>query len=234
MNAENVAGFGLDDRQRGERTSAEFVRQLGSPFEQTRVQVEHVAGERFAPWRATQQQRNLTVSLGLLGKVVVNNERVLAVFHPVLAHGAAAVRGEELERSGVRRRSNNHGGVLHGSEFFERGHVLGNGRSFLTNRDVDALNPEALLVQDRVEANCGLAGLAVADDQLSLTSTHRDERIDRLDAGLHRLVHGLTTSDARSLNLHASRLHVGKRTLAVDGLAEWVDHTAQQTVAYGH
>ena len=32
----------------------------------------------------------------------------------------------------------------------------------------------------------GLAGLAVADDQLALAATNRDQRVDRLEAGLHR------------------------------------------------
>src|SRR5690606_41994535 len=33
--------------------------------------------------------------------------------------------------------------------------------------------------------------LAVADDQLALTPTDRDERVDGLDAGLHRLAEGV-------------------------------------------
>ncbi|MEZ5269142.1 MAG: hypothetical protein R2789_11475 [Microthrixaceae bacterium] len=80
----------------------------------------------------------------------------------------------------------------------------------------------------------GLAGLAVTDDQLALATTDGDQRVDRLDAGLHRLAHGLTTHDAGSLDLHAPRLGVGERTLAVDGLSEGVDDTPGNTVANGH
>ena len=44
----------------------------------------------------------------------------------------------------------------------------------------------------------GLAGLAVADDQLALAAADGDERVERLEAGLHRLVHRLARDDARA------------------------------------
>ena len=41
----------------------------------------------------------------------------------------------------------------------------------------------------RVDGDGGLAGLPVADDQLALATADRGDRVDRLDAGLQRLVH---------------------------------------------
>ena len=69
------------------------------------------------------------------------------------------------------------------------------GRLLLADRDVDALNAGGLLVDDRVDRHRGLAGLAVADDQLALAAADRDHRVDRLVAGLHRLA---TPTCARS------------------------------------
>ena len=70
----------------------------------------------------------------------------------------------------------------------------------LADRDVDAVERpivrvagrfgrpvEARLADDRVDADGGLAGRAVADDQLALAAADRDHRVDRHDAGLHRL-----------------------------------------------
>jgi hypothetical protein len=51
----------------------------------------------------------------------------------------------------------------------------------------------------------GLAGLAVADDQLALAAADRDHRVDRLDAGLQRLVTGWR-SDLLLLRLAGERL----------------------------
>src|SRR5271166_3579774 len=40
----DVASLGLDDRQRRQRTAAEFVAELGRAFQQTGMKVEHVSG----------------------------------------------------------------------------------------------------------------------------------------------------------------------------------------------
>ena len=111
----HVAGLGLDDRQGGQRTGAVLVGELGGPLEQAAVEVEHVAGVRLAARRAAQQQRQLAVRLGLLRQVVVHDERVLAVLHPVLAHRAAGVRGEVLERRRVGGRGGHDDRVVHGA-----------------------------------------------------------------------------------------------------------------------
>src|SRR5262249_59200809 len=84
---------------------------------------------------------------------------------------------------------------------------LRDGRALLADRDVDAVEldllvaggVERLLVEDGVERERGLAGLAVADDQLALAAADRDQRVDRLEAGRHRLVHRPARGDAPRL-----------------------------------
>src|SRR5262249_28250614 len=90
---------------------------------------------------------------------------------------------------------------------------------------------DRLLVEDRVERDRGLAGLAVADDQLALAAADRDERVDRLEAGRHWLVHRLARDDARRLHVDAAALGRLDRTLAVDRIAQRVDHAAEQALA---
>jgi hypothetical protein len=60
------------------------------------------------------------------------------------------------------------------------------------------------LVDDRVDRDRGLARLTVADDQLALPTTDRDHAVDRLDAGLERLVHRLTCGHAGGLHLEVA------------------------------
>ena len=79
-------------------------------------------------------------------------------------------------------------GVLHGAVLLEHGHDLGHGRELLADGHVDADQALALLVDDRVDGEGGLAGLAVADDQLALAAADRDQGVDGLDAGLDRRV----------------------------------------------
>src|SRR5207253_3101415 len=82
-----------------------------------------------------------------------------------------------------------------------------------------------------VDRDRGLAGLAIADDQLALAAADGDERVDRLEARLHRLADRLARDDARRLDLDAAALVGDDRALAVDRIAEPVDHTAEQALA---
>src|SRR6201999_1410799 len=119
---------------------------------------------------------------------------------------------------------------------------LRDGRALLADRDIDAieldllvgLRVERLLVQDGVERDRGLAGLAVADDQLALAAADRDQRVNRLEAGRHRLMHRLARDDAGRLDVHAAALGRLDRALAVDRIAERVDHAAEQALADRH
>ncbi len=95
----HVVGLGLDDRQRGERATALVVAHAGRALEQAGVQVEHVTGVRLTGRRSAQQQRELAVRLGVLAEVVVDDQRVLALLHEVLAHRAAGVGRHELHRA---------------------------------------------------------------------------------------------------------------------------------------
>src|SRR5690606_5764888 len=91
-----------------------------------------------------------------------------------------------------------------------------------------AADAGVLLVDDRVDRQRGLAGLAVADDQLALAATDRDHAVDRLVAGLHRLAHRLAPDHARGDGFHR-RAGLGvDRALAVDRLAQRVDYAPEQ------
>jgi hypothetical protein len=160
---------------------AELVGELGAALEEPRVQVEDVAGVGLAARRAAQQQRHGAVGLGLLGQVVEDDEHVLALVHPVLADGRAGVGREVLEAGRVRGGRSDDGGVVHRAVLLERTLDRRDRRALLADGDVDALDlllgvarlPVLPLVDDRVDRHSGLAGLAVADDQLALAATDR-------------------------------------------------------------
>ena len=106
--------------------------------------------------------------------------------------------------------------------------------AFLADGDVDADDVLALLVDDGVDGNGGLAGLAVADDELALSAADRDHGVNGLDAGLERLAHRLALHDARCDDLDLAEFLGGDGALAVDGLADAVHHAAHDGVAHGH
>ena len=87
--------------------------------------------------------------------------------------------------------------------------------------------PVGLLVDDRVDRDGRLAGLAVADDQLTLAAADRDHGVDRLDAGLQRLVHALALHDAGRLQLERAAALGGDLAETVDRVAERVDDATE-------
>ncbi|KAG0929190.1 hypothetical protein G6F31_017441 [Rhizopus arrhizus] len=94
--------------------------------------------------------------------------------------------------------------------------------------DVHAGDALALLADDRVDSDGGLAGLAVTNDQFALTAADRHHRVDSLDAGLQRLRHRAAGDNAgRHFFDDVGFLGVD-RALAVDRLAQRVHDAAQQ------
>jgi len=77
-----------------------------------------------------------------------------------------------------------------------------------------------------------LPGLPVADDELALAATDRNHRVDRLDAGLHRLLHGLARDHSGGDPFERVPLGRVHRALAVEGTAEGVDNTADHAGAH--
>src|SRR6185503_15723931 len=90
------------------------------------------------------------------------------------------------------------------------------------------------LADDRVDADRGLARGAVADDQLTLTTADRNHRVDRHDAGLHRLADRPAADNARRKFLDRIRNSAGDGALVVERLAKRVDDTPEQSFADGH
>src|SRR5690606_31513186 len=125
-------------------------------------------------------------------------------------------------------------GVFQGAVLFELAHhVVDRGR-LLADGDVHAGDALALLVDAGVDGHGRLAGLAVADDQLTLAAPDGDHGVDGLLAGLQRLRHGLAGDHARrDLFDHVGFLGID-RALAVDRVAQGIDHAAAQFGADRH
>src|SRR5439155_2336210 len=85
--------------------------------------------------------------------------------------------------------------------------------------------------EDRVDDNRRLSGRAVADDQLALSPADVRHRVDRLDAGLQRLLHRLPRDHARRLEFQRSPLLRFDRALAVERVSERIDDATEQRLA---
>ena len=151
----------------------------------------------------------------------------------MLTHRAAGVGGDELDRRGLIGGGGDDDRVLHRAVLLQHLLELDDRRHPLADRDVDADHVLVAVVDDRVDRDRRLAGLTVADDQLSLATADRDHPVDRHQPGLHRLGHRLALDDSRRFELGRTGLIGGDLTLVVERAAERVDQAAEQVVADG-
>lgn len=164
-----------------------------------------------------------------------------AVVTEPLTHGATGERSNVLQGSSLGGGGSNDDGVLHGVVLLKGLDELSDGGTLLTNGDVDGVEllllvaslVPTLLVQHGVERDGSLSGLTVTNDQLTLATANGHHGVDTLETSLDGLVDGLTGQDTRGLEL-STALGLGvDGTLAVNGVTESVDDTAEQLRADG-
>ena len=164
----------------------------------------------------------MSVSDGLFGEIIVEDDGVFTVVTEPFSHGATRVWSKVLKWCGVSSGGNDNNGVFHGTGSLQTGNKLGNSRLFLSDSDVDAVPIDAMahyiaqrglyddlqlltlvfsgvelsLVQHGVEGDSGLTSLSISNDQLSLTTTNWDKGVNGLKTSLHRLVDRFTGDNA--------------------------------------
>ena len=197
------------------------------------MQIKNVTGKSFPPRRASQQQGDFAVGLRVLGEIVIETDGMAAVIAEKFAHGAGGIGSDVLHGGGLGGGSGHHDGVVHGAGVGQDLHHLRNGRAFLPDRTVDADHVPALLVDDGVQNNRGLAGLPVADNQFALAATDGDHRVDGFDAGLQGLANGLAINHARGNAFHGNALIGNDGPFAVERHAQRIDDASYQRISHG-
>ena len=159
---------------------------------------------------------------------------VFAVVDEVLTHSSTSHRSDVLQRSRVGGGGGDDNRLVHNAVLLEGLHDAGNRRGLLANSDIDADHVVVFLVDNGIDRNSSLAGLAVANDELALATADRNHRVNSDDTGLHGLMHGLAADNARSLELDGA-IAVGLNgAFAVDGHAKRVHNAAEKTLARRH
>ena len=110
------------------------------------MEVEHVARIRFAAGGTLQDERDLAVGDGVLGEVVVNDQRIHAVFHEPFADGGAGERGEVLVGGIVGGGGGDDDGVFQRAGGFEGGDGADDVGLLLADGDVDGVDRAEVLV----------------------------------------------------------------------------------------
>ena len=209
-----------------------FVRQPGGAFQQARMEVEDVARVGFTTGRAAQEQRDLAVGPGVLGKIIINDQGIAAGLHELLTHGAAGIGGDILHGCGLISSRQDHDGVSHGTMAFQQSDGAGHRSFLLPDGDINADQVLPLLIDDGVYGDGRLAGLAIANDELALPATDRDHGINGLDAGLDGGIHILALHHTGCNAFDRTITGSLNGTLGIHRLPQGVDHASDQTIAH--
>src|SRR4030095_8322667 len=157
-----------------------------------------------------------------------------AIVAKLFAHGAAGIGRDELQRRRFRRGRRYYDGILHGTGLSKSIDDLRHGGTLLSDGDVDTDHIAALLIDDGVDGDGGLAGLAIADDQLTLAAADRNHAVDRFQTRLQRLFDRLARDNARRFELDTPALFGIDRSATIDRFAQGIDHAADKLFADRH
>ena len=174
----------------------------------------------------------MAVGHSMLGEVIVDHQGMATVVADMLSYGATAVGGYVLHWSGLRGTCGYDHGVVHCAILSELVHDLGYGGSLLSDGNIDAGDIAPLLVEDRIDHHRRLSGLAVSNDQLTLSPANGYHRIDSLEPCLERLFNGLTGHDSWGLEFDPSVFCGLNGSSSIDGFSEGIDDSPDEGLAH--
>src|SRR5947209_6559301 len=190
--------------------------------------------ERLATRRATNDQRYVAIGFSVLGQVIVDDQRIASSLHKFLAHSTTGIRGDILHWCWIRGPCSHDDRILHRARLLQKGVSTCYRRILLANSHVDTEQVLALLIDNRIEGDSRLSGLAVTNDQFALPTTDGDHTIDSLDTCLHGCIDRLARDHPRGDTLDRTEFVSVDGSLLIKGLAQWVHHTPKQCITNGN
>jgi len=187
-------------------------------------------GRLPGPW-ASKQQRQLAIGASVVSQIVIDNQDISSFFHKVFGNAGCRIWRDVDEAGRIVVFYDNHNCVFHRALLVEVGHYFSHRGCALANRTVDADHILPALVEDGVDCDGGLPGLTIAENQFALA---------RPMGRVHRLLSSRSAKHADRRAIHDGRSRTfdreaflrSYRALAVQRIAQWVDHASQQTFAH--
>ena len=170
----------------------------------------------------------------MLGQIIIDNQNILALLHPLFADRTASIRRNILQRRGLRRTRIHDHRIAHRIIFLQLLHQTCNRGFLLADGNINAVDILALLIDDRINRNCRLAGFPISDDQLTLTFADRNHRVNDLKASHQRLINRTSCHDSRSNPLNRASLLRMDFSLVINRLSEGIHHPAQHRISDRH
>ena len=233
----HITSLGLNNWKSGQRTTTVVLVHLSGSLKKSGMEIEDISWIGLSAWWSSKKEGHLSVGDGLLGKIVIDDESMLGTVSEEFSNSASGIWSQELKWGGIGSSGGNDDGVVHGTEITESLNDVSNGRSLLSNSDVDAEKllllvstlMVLLLVDNGINGNSGLTGLSITNDEFSLSSSDWHEGVNGFESSLHGLVYGFSWDNTWGLELN-SLSHVALDwTETIDWVTEWVNDSTEHT-----
>ena len=143
-----VARLCLNDRKRRNGSAAELGSDASSTLEKSGMQIKYVTGVSLTSRRPSDKKRESSVSNSMLREIIVNDEYVFSLLAEILSHSAARIRCDVLDRCTLGS-SSGYDYRIRQSTFAKKLRCKrNNGRSLLSDSNIDAYYILVLLVND--------------------------------------------------------------------------------------
>src|SRR5262249_18422582 len=97
--------------------------------------------------------------------------------------------------------------------------------------DINTNDAAIFLIDDRINGNRGFTSLAIADDQLALSSSDRDHCIDCFDSSLQRFAHRRAINNSGSNSFYSRKLLRNNRAFSIEWFPNRIDDASDQSVS---
>ena len=168
----------------------------------------------------------------MLGKIIIYDQYIFTLIHEILCKSSTSIRSNILKRCTVAGCCGEYGCILHCTVFFKIGNYLCNGRSFLSDGNIDTDHILTFLVDDRIGCDGCFTCLSVADDQLSLSTADREHGINGKDSCFQRYSYRLTVDDSRSRVLDRAVFLCLDLSLSINRLTKCVHDSSDKFIPY--
>jgi hypothetical protein len=233
----HITSLGLNNWKSGQRTTTVVLVHLSGSLKKSGMEIEDISWIGLSAWWSSKKKRHLSVSDGLLGKIVIDDESVPSRVSEEFSNSASGIWSQELKWGGIRSSGSNDDSVVHGTEISKGLHDVSNCGSLLSNSDVDAEKlllfvsslVILLLVDNGINGNSGLTSLSISNDELSLSSTDWHEGVYGFESSLHGLVHGFSWDNTWGLELNSLSSVALDWAETIDSVTEWVNDSTEHT-----
>ena len=160
------------------------------------MQVKYITRISFTARWTTKEQRKGTICRCVFTQVIVYNQHIFSLFHPLFTDGTAGIWCNILQWCQFTCRRSYDSSIVKCPIVLQCLYNICHSRGFLSDSHIDTKNILVFLIQNGINGNGRFTGLTVSNNQLTLTSSNRNHGVNCFNSCLKWCIHRLTGNNS--------------------------------------